>query len=336
VPSTLPPLVLSLGEPAGIGPEITLKAWAALHADPDLRFLAVGPAALYRTQAKLLKLDVSVTEIEEPDEAADTFPDALPVLNAPLPAEVEPGALNPANAPAVLDSLEKACDLISAGKASGLVTNPIHKRALYEAGFTHPGHTEYLAERFGGTPLMMLSAPGLRTVPLTVHVPLAEVPARLSVDLILTGARAAAEALRADFGIAKPRIALAALNPHAGEEGTIGREEQEILLPAAEQLRAEGLALTGPHPADTLFHEAARTRYDLALCLYHDQALIPLKTIDFQTGVNTTLGLDIVRTSPDHGTALDIAGKGIADPSSLIAAIRQAAEIAATRARARR
>lgn len=328
------PLALTMGEPAGIGPEITLMAWAAREREALPAFFAVGAPDLYRRLAAALKLDIDVREISDASEAAAVFAEALPVLAIELEAEVEPGKLAPANARAVMRSIDIACDLVTAGKASGMVTNPIHKRALYEAGLKVPGHTEYLADRTGGaTPVMMLSCPGLRVVPVTVHEPLKAVAASLTTAMIIEKGVILACALKRDLGLAHPRMAVAGLNPHAGEEGHIGREEIEIIEPALEAIRREGVEISGPLPPDTMFHGAARARYDAALCMYHDQALIPIKTIDFERGVNTTLGLPIVRTSPDHGTALDIAGRGVANPLSLIEALRLADEIASNRAR---
>ncbi len=327
------PLALSMGEPAGIGPEITLKAWAARQTEQLPVFFAVGAPALYRQLATSLGLDVPLHEIASPEEAAGFFNRALPVLPLPLEADVEPGRLSPPNARAVMRSIDLACDLALAGRAAGIVTNPIHKRALYEAGLNLPGHTEYLAARTGGaTPVMMLSCPGLRVVPVTVHEPLASVATSLTTAMIIEKGVILARALKHDLGIARPRIAVAGLNPHAGEEGHIGREEIDVIAPALDAIRNAGAEISGPLPPDTMFHAAARMRYDAALCMYHDQALIPLKTIDFEHGVNTTLGLPIVRTSPDHGTALDIAGRGVAHPGSLIEAIRLADEIARNRA----
>lgn len=325
----LAPIALSMGEPAGIGPEVTLKAWAARKAETLPAFFAVGAPSLYRDLAARLMLDIPVAEISSPAEALSAFDHALPVLPITLGAPVEDGRLAPANAAAVMRAIDLACDLASSGAASALVTNPIHKRALYEAGLDVPGHTEYLAMRTGGaTPVMMLSCPGLRVVPVTVHIALGAVVPTLTTNMIAEKGVILARALRRDFGITRPRIAVAGLNPHAGEEGHIGREEIEIIEPALDAIRREGAEVAGPLPPDTMFHAAARARYDAALCMYHDQALIPIKTIDFERGVNTTLGLPIIRTSPDHGTALDIAGKGIAHPGSLIEAIRLAQEIA--------
>jgi len=326
------PLALTIGEPAGIGPEISLKAWARRHEDALPPFFAVGDASCYREAARLIGVNVPIEPISKPADAVTAFGHAFPVLDLPLATSAEPGRLAPENAAAVIAAIDLACDLSLKGEASGIVTNPIHKRALYEAGFKVPGHTEYLAERVGGSPVMMLSCPGLRVALVTIHIPLRAVPETLSTSAIVETGKTLAQALRTDFGIEAPRLAVAALNPHGGEEGHLGREEIEIIAPAIPLIRETGVEVTGPLPADTLFHERARERYDAVLCMYHDQALIPLKTIDFDHGVNTTLGLSIVRTSPDHGTALDIAGKGIAHPGSLIEAIRQAGEIAWNRA----
>ncbi|MBC7102584.1 MAG: 4-hydroxythreonine-4-phosphate dehydrogenase PdxA [Parvibaculum sp.] len=333
------PLALTMGEPSGIGPEITLKAWIGRGSSSLPPFFVVGDASLYRETALSLGIDVPVRDIEAPEETATVFPAALPVLSLPVPLEEKPvpGRLSAANAAAVLSSIDLACDFVLQDKAAGIVTNPIHKRALYEAGLTMPGHTEYLAERSGGaTPVMMLSCPGLRVVPVTVHLSLREAVAALSVQTIVDQGVILARSLASDFGIGCPRIAVAALNPHAGEEGHLGREEIEIVAPAIEAMRIHvpDAEFRGPAPADTLFHAAARAHYDAVLCMYHDQALIPLKTIDFEHGVNTTLGLPIVRTSPDHGTALDIAGRGQAHPGSLIEAIRMADGIVRCRANA--
>ncbi|MDZ4381583.1 MAG: 4-hydroxythreonine-4-phosphate dehydrogenase PdxA [Parvibaculum sp.] len=330
-------LALTMGEPSGIGPEITLKAWLGRDGRSLPPFFVAGDPSLYRETGAALGIDVPVREIGMPEEAAQVFAIALPVLPVPLAEKPVAGLLSAANAAAVLSSIDLACDLVLQGKAAGIVTNPIHKRALYEAGLAMPGHTEYLAERSGGaTPAMMLSCPGLRVVPVTVHLSLRDAVAALSVRTIADRGVILARSLASDFGIDCPRIAVAALNPHAGEEGHLGREEIEIIVPAIEAMRAHvpDAEFRGPAPADTLFHAAARAHYDAVLCMYHDQALIPLKTIDFEHGVNTTLGLPIVRTSPDHGTALDIAGRGQAHPGSLIEAIRMAGEIARCRAAA--
>jgi 4-hydroxythreonine-4-phosphate dehydrogenase len=327
------PLAVTMGEPAGIGGEITLKAWAARRARSLPPFFVLDNPKRLAALARALGLDVPMREIAAPAEAAALFDTALPVLAQPLAAPVAPGRPDPAHAPAVLAAIARAVDLASSGAAAGVVTNPIHKQTLYAAGFRHPGHTEYLAAltRAPAPPVMMLACPGLRVVPATIHLPLAAVPAALDrAALVRLGATVAA-ALRADFGIEAPRLAFAGLNPHAGEGGALGREEIEIIAPAVAELCAQGIAARGPDPADSLFHAAARAGYDAAICMYHDQALIPLKTIDFAGGVNVTLGLPITRTSPDHGTAFDIAGTGRADPASLIAALALAGEIAARR-----
>jgi 4-hydroxythreonine-4-phosphate dehydrogenase len=327
------PLALTLGEPAGIGGEIAIKAWLATRRGPT-PFFAIGDPAYYETHAR--PLGAAVTTIGGPEEAAQAFANALPVLAAPLAVSSVPGKPDARNAPAVLASIDRAAELAKAGRASAIVTNPIHKGVLYEAGFRHPGHTEYLASLAGGVrPVMMLACRSLRVVPVTIHVPLARVAGDLRTEDIVAVGEIAAASLARDFGVAEPRLAIAGLNPHAGEAGHLGREEIEIIAPAVAALRAKGIRAEGPAPADTLFHERARARADAVICMYHDQALIPLKTIDFDGGVNVTLGLPFVRTSPDHGTAFDIAGKGIANPASLIAALALAAEMAAHRARAK-
>ncbi len=326
------PLALTMGEPAGIGGEITLKTWSA-RAEAGLPpfFVFDDPDRLAHL-ARALGWQVSIAVIAAPEEAAAVFARALPVLPIALPRPVVPGKPDSANASAVIGAIAKAVDLVQRGRAAALVTNPIQKETLYAAGFSHPGHTEYLAELAGGvTPVMMLLCRELRVVPVIVHHPLAELIALLRTETIVTAGRITADALQRDFGIARPRLAVAGLNPHAGENGTLGREEIEIIAPAAAALRAMGIDASGPAPADTLFHAAARARYDAALCMYHDQALIPLKTIDFDRGVNVTLGLPFIRTSPDHGTACDIAGKGIANPASLVAAIELAGALAKRR-----
>jgi 4-hydroxythreonine-4-phosphate dehydrogenase len=318
------PLVLTMGEPAGIGAEIAAGAWRALH--------ATGPAFCLIDDATR-DFGVPVRAIDAPEDAAAVFAQALPVLHRALPAPPQPGRPDTANAPAVIAAISEAVALCRAGRAAGVVTNPIQKATLTATGFRHPGHTEYLGE-IAGTgvpPVMMLASHDLRVVPVTVHEPLARAIARLTPDLIAETARITARALREEFAIAAPRLAVAGLNPHAGEAGTMGREDIDIVAPAVAMLRAEGIDARGPMPPDTMFTALARPTYDAAICLYHDQALIPIKTLDMAGGVNVTLGLSIVRTSPDHGTALDIAGTGRADPSSLIAAIRLAAELARAR-----
>ena len=326
------PLALSMGEPAGVGPEIIAAAWTALKAEGPV-FVVVGDAALLRAQGQ------PVQTVMAASDAAAVFARAIPVLDVPLPAAVVAGRPEAANASVVADWIEQAVNLALSGEASGVVTAPIAKAPLYAAGFRFPGHTEFIAELtadapFAGTrgPVMMLTAKDLRACLVTIHSPLAEVPELVTVERVCRTARVVHEALKRDFGVAAPRLALAALNPHAGEGGAIGLEEIEVLAPAVEILRGEGLTITDPLPADTLFHDAARGTYDAVLCLYHDQALIPVKTLDFWGGVNTTLGLPVIRTSPDHGTGFDIAGKGVARADSLIAAIRLAGQMAAARA----
>jgi 4-hydroxythreonine-4-phosphate dehydrogenase len=322
---TLPPLALTMGEPAGIGPEITLAVWRAVRAAGPAFFLIADPALLPGSPT---------TVIESPEQAAAAFPDALPILRLALSAPATAGRLDPRNAPAVIASIEQAVALTKAGRASGVVTNPIQKSVLTAAGFPHPGHTEFLGQLAGTgtTPVMMLACPGLRVVPVTIHMALKRAAAELTTATIVDQGRIVAAALQRDFGLAAPRLVVAGLNPHAGEDGTMGREDIEIVAPAVAALRAEGIAARGPLPADTLFTPRARATYDCALCMYHDQALIPVKTLDMDGGVNVTLGLSIIRTSPDHGTALDIAGKGVADPGSLIAALRMAGGMARARA----
>jgi 4-hydroxythreonine-4-phosphate dehydrogenase len=323
-------LALTIGEPAGIGGEIALGAWRALRASGD----AAAAAFVLLDDADRFA-GAPVRRVASPEEAGAVFASALPVLHRPLPRRPVPGRPDPANAPAVVAAIEEAVALAKAGRVSGVVTNPIQKSALYAAGFAHPGHTEFLAELAGTgvPPVMLLACPELRAVPVTVHEPLARAIARLTPGLIVEAARTTAAALRRDFGIAAPRLAVAGLNPHAGEGGTLGTEDRDIVAPAVAALRADGIEARGPLPPDTMFTAGARPGYDAAICLYHDQALIPVKTLDMAGGVNVTLGLSIVRTSPDHGTALDIAGTGRADPSSLVAALRLAAAIARNRAR---
>jgi 4-hydroxythreonine-4-phosphate dehydrogenase len=326
-----------MGEPAGIGGEITLAAWARLRA-AGLPFFVIDDAERLQGLAGRLGLAVPVRRIGAPAEAAAVFSRALPVLHRPLASPVEPGVPSVANAAGVLASIRTAVEFAATGAAAAVVTNPIQKSVLHKAGFAHPGHTEFLGEiaGTGRAPVMMLASPELRVVPVTVHVSLKQAIAMLTTDLIVETALTTAEALRRDFAIAAPRLAIAGLNPHAGEDGAMGDEDRRIVAPAVARLAALGLDVSGPMPADTLFTARARAGYDVALGLYHDQALIPIKTLDVDGGVNVTLGLSIVRTSPDHGTALDIAGRGVADPGSLVAAVRMAADIAARRALPRR
>ena len=331
------PLALTMGDPAGIGGELTLRAWQALRR-AGLCFVALDDPDRLATLAAAMNCDVPIRVVTGPAAAAETFGDALPVLPVRLAVPALPGRPDKANARAVIELIEHATGLASRGAVGGVVTNPINKAALYDAGFAYPGHTEFLAALTGagGKQIMMLASPQLRVVPVTVHASLRDSLAMLTTDMILMAARTADAALRRDFGIARPRLAIAGLNPHAGEQGALGDEETTIIAPAMATLRAERIDVSGPWPPDTMFTAAARARYDVAICMYHDQALIPLKTLDMDHGVNVTLGLPIVRTSPDHGTAYDIAGKGVADPTSLIAAIELAATLAQRRAAAGR
>lgn len=322
------PLALTMGEPAGIGGEIALQAWLQ-RADGVPPFFLIDDCDRLRALARAIGWEVPLRSIAAPEEAGTTFAGALPVLALPLARPVVPGRPDPENARAVIAAIEMAVDLVQGGRAAAIVTNPISKQCLYAAGFKHPGHTEYLAELAGGiSPVMMLACPELRVVPVTIHLALKDVGGALTAEAIIAAGRTTAAGLRRDFAIDRPVLAIAGLNPHAGESGAMGREEIEIIAPAIAALRREGIEAEGPFPADTLFHAAARRRYDAVLCMYHDQALIPIKTIDFDGGVNITLGLPFIRTSPDHGTAFDIAGTGRADPSSLIAALKLAARMA--------
>jgi 4-hydroxythreonine-4-phosphate dehydrogenase len=325
------PLALTMGDPAGVGPEITAKAWRALK-DEGPAFVVIGDRDLLAAQG------APTVEAGSLTDAAQAFAEALPVLHQPVGAPVQPGAPSSAHANAIVGWIETAAALAMTGEASGVVTAPIAKAPLYEAGFKFPGHTEFLAELTAAAPMagergpvMMLASGDLRTVLVTIHEPYARAPALLTIERIVHVAKVTAEALIRDFGIDHPRLAVAGLNPHAGESGRIGREEVEVIAPAIAVLRGSGIDAVGPRPADTLFHPEARRTYDAAVCMYHDQALIPVKMLDFWGGVNVTLGLPIVRVSPDHGTGYDVAGQGIARPDSLIAAVRAAAAIAARR-----
>jgi 4-hydroxythreonine-4-phosphate dehydrogenase len=323
------PIALSLGDPAGIGPEIIVSAWRALRLSGPA-FVVVGDlAALSRAVGGGVARAVT-----SPAHGVSVFADHLPVLDHPLPGPVVPGAPEPAASASILAWIEIAARLALTGEASALVTAPIAKAPLYKAGFAFPGHTEFLGEltKSEAAPVMMLTAGDLRCALVTIHVPLAKVPGLLSREAIVSAGKITAAALARDFGRQGPRLAVAALNPHAGEGGSLGREEIEIIAPAVRALVADGIAARGPVSADTLFHPEARTTYDAVVCMYHDQALIPVKMLDFWGGVNVTLGLPIVRTSPDHGVAYDLAGKGLARSDSLIAALRLAADISARRA----
>ena len=329
------PLALTLGEPAGIGPDITIDVWRrrAALALPSF-YLVADPAYVAARARRLGGGSVPIREVA-PGEAAAAFAQALPVVPLDLAVTAEPGQPDATSAPAAIGAIRRAVADVLAGAASAVVTNPVAKNVLYRSGFVEPGHTEFLArlatEATGKPlhPVMMLWSPELAVVPVTIHLPLAEVPARLDRDLIVTTGRIVDHDLRERFGIARPRLAIAGLNPHAGEGGALGPEDLGVVKPAIDALRAAGIDARGPLPADTMFHDAARASYDAALAMYHDQALIPIKTLAFDHAVNVTLGLPFVRTSPDHGTAFDIAGTGKADPSSLIAALRLAARLAA-------
>jgi 4-hydroxythreonine-4-phosphate dehydrogenase len=328
------PLALTTGEPAGIGPDIAIQAWLRRNELKLPAFYLLGDRDFLSNRAKTLGLNLKLADIRA-DEALDAFANALPVVATGHTATARPGQPDHTSAGAAMASIRQAVGDVIAGRASAVVTNPIAKSVLYRAGFRHPGHTEYLAELAatdGHTPqpVMMLWSPALVVVPVTIHVSLRDAIAQLSSDLIVTTARIVVAALKARFGLVNPRLAISGLNPHAGEDGSIGTEDKTIVAPAIEILRSEGIEVRGPLPADTMFHEAARRTYDCAICMYHDQALIPVKTLAFEDAVNVTLGLPIIRTSPDHGTAFDIAGTGKADPSSLIAALRLAARMAAT------
>lgn len=323
---TAKPLVLTMGDPAGIGPETAAMAWRALR--------ETGPVFAWAGDPSCLPEGTPVRELLRIGEAAEVFSEALPVLPLTLEAPVIKGQPDVANAPAVIESILRATSLAQVDDAAALVTCPISKAVLKQAGFPYPGHTEFLAEicRSPGSEVMMLAAPELRVVPVTVHVALRDAISMLTTVRIVEVARTTAEALKTDFGLENPRLAVAGLNPHAGEQGTMGREEEDIIIPAVRRLREEGIAVAGPLPPDTMFTPAARETYDAAICMYHDQALIPLKTLNMDEGVNVTLGLPVVRTSPDHGTAFDIAGKGTARPDSLIAALRLADTLGRRRA----
>ena len=332
---TARPLALTLGDPAGIGPEIIVKAWRALR-EAGPAFMVIGDFGMLSAASPA---GATILErVTGPSEAAGVFHNAIPVLDIPLPAPVVSGRADPAHAGAIIRWIETAAGLALSDKVSGVVTAPIAKAPLYAAGFPFPGHTEFLADLTAAAnhdgargPVMMLAAGGLRTSLVTIHKPLSQVPSTLTIQSIVNVGLVTAQALSRDFGVARPRIAMAALNPHAGEDGALGREEIETLRPAARSLRDLGVDCADPSPSDTLFHAEARAKYDAVLCMYHDQALIPVKMLDFWGGVNITLGLPIVRTSPDHGVGYDIAGRGLARADSLIAAIKTAARIAERR-----
>ncbi len=326
------PLALTQGDPAGIGPDVTVTAWAKRRELGLPPFIFVGDPDVLRSRAHLLGVDVNV-KVCEPEDAIAAFPDALPVLPLPVGFDVQAGQPHIGAALATIKAIETAVTLTVGKSAAAVVTNPIAKSVLYEAGFGFPGHTEFLAElskkATGQTvkPVMMIAGPKLRVVPVTIHIPVKDITHALTEELIIETCRIVASDLRTKFGIDAPRIAVAGLNPHAGEDGAIGIEDRDIIHPATIQLRKEGIDAFGPLPADTMFHDAARKRYDVAVCMYHDQALIPAKALGFDDSVNVTLGLPFIRTSPDHGTAFGIAGQGIANDSSLVAALMMAADI---------
>jgi 4-hydroxythreonine-4-phosphate dehydrogenase len=328
------PLALTSGEPAGIGPDITIKAWLRRNELKLPPFYLRGDRDFLSGRAEALGLKIKLADVRAED-AFGTFADALPVVATGHAATARPGQPDDTSADAALASIRQAVADVVAGRASAVVTNPIAKNVLYRAGFRHPGHTEFLAElaATGGDtpqPVMMLWSPALAVVPVTIHLALRDAIAQLSSELIASTVRIVVADLKTRFGLANPRFAVSGLNPHAGEDGSLGTEDQTIVAPAVKTLRDEGIEIRGPLPADTLFHDAARKTYDCAICMYHDQALIPVKTLAFEDAVNVTLGLPFIRTSPDHGTAFDIAGTGKANPSSLIAALRLAARMAAT------
>lgn len=335
----VPPLAVSIGDPSGVGADVALSAWLQRKELSLPTFLLIADPAQLSDRAQHLGLNVPIATISTPADACDVFDVKLPVLPLKNTHKESPGKPLPENAAGVIEAIERAVALTLSGETSAVVTCPIAKKPLYDAGFKHPGHTEFLAElaskHLGRTviPVMMLAGPELRAVPVTIHIPLVEVPRLLTKDDILEVAYITAQELTDRFGIAAPRIAISGLNPHAGEGGALGKEDDAIIRPAVEELQREGINAWGPLPADTMFHAQARVTYDVAICMYHDQALIPAKALAFDETVNVTLGLPFIRTSPDHGTAFDIAGKGIARPDSLIASIRLAQELAENEAR---
>jgi len=330
------PLALTLGEPAGIGPDITIKAWLRRDELKLPAFYLLGDRDFIGRRADALGVDIKLADVGA-EGAAAAFARALPVVSTGHAATAQPGRPDDRSADAALASIRQAVSEVAARRAGAVVTNPIAKGVLYRAGFRHPGHTEYLAELAASNghvpqPVMLLWSPVLAVVPVTIHVSVREAVAQLTTDLIVSTARIVAASLKSRFGLAHPRLAISGLNPHAGEDGTIGTEETTVITPAIEILRGDGIDVRGPLPADTMFHDAARKKYDCAICMYHDQALIPIKTLAFDDAVNVTLGLPFIRTSPDHGTAFDIAGTGRANPASLIAALRLAERMAAAQA----
>jgi 4-hydroxythreonine-4-phosphate dehydrogenase len=327
------PLALTLGEPAGIGPDLAVAVWRR-RVELDLpRFYLIADPDFVRRRAERLNLEVPIATVT-PAAAAAAFPSALPVVDLDVAVSAEPGRPDRSSAPAAIASLRRAVADVLSGAAAAVVTSPVAKNVLYSWGFAEPGQTEFLATLAQETtgkwqrPVMMLWSPELAVVPVTIHLPLREIFAHLSTELVIETGRIVARDLAGRFRIPRPRLAVAGLNPHAGEEGTLGEEDRAIVAPAVARLKADGIDVRGPLPADSLFHRRARASYDAALCMYHDQALIPIKTLAFDHAVNVTLGLPFVRTSPDHGTAFDIAGTGTADATSLVAALRLAARLA--------
>jgi 4-hydroxythreonine-4-phosphate dehydrogenase len=331
-------LALTMGDPAGIGPDLSLVAWRDREKLHLPAFFLLGDPDMLGARARMLGLDIPIVETT-PERAASDFAHALPVFPVNLTVAARAGEPDSANAGAVIEAIRCAVELTMAGRARAVVTNPIAKSVLYASGFEFPGHTEYLAHLAGAalgrvfTPIMLLAGPELRVAPVTIHIPLAEVPGALTTKAIVEAARIMSHDLSLRFGVARPRIAISGLNPHAGEDGALGTEDGAIIAPAVAELRAGGIDAVGPLPADTMFHAEARATYDAALCMYHDQALIPAKTLGFHDSVNATLGLPFVRTSPDHGTAFSLAGTGTARPDSLVAAIRLASTMASAEAR---
>ncbi len=330
------PLILTCGEPASIAPEITAKAWAALRFQSDKAFFLIGDANDFVARMQAAGLSIPIHAIAAPEETEKYFERALPIMHVQYPKPSRPAWIDTRNSQTVIDIITAAVEFCLSGLTSALVTNPIHKDALYSVGFKHRGHTDFLAvlaraRGHAAQDVMMLVAKDLRAVPVTVHIPLKDVPTALTTEAIIIQALVVQKALKRYFGVANPRLAVTGLNPHAGENGAMGDEDRLIIAPAIKALQAQGLKVMGPMPADTAFHTEARAQYDAILCMYHDQALIPAKTLDFHGGVNVTLGLPFIRTSPDHGTALDLAGKGTARPDSLIAALSLAAEMAVAR-----
>lgn len=328
------PVALTLGEPAGIGPDIAIAAWLRRKHENIPAFYLLGDREFVAARARLLGVEVPLADASTAN-ISNAFADALPIVATGHRVTARPGDPDDSSAAAAIGSIRQAVNDVVTGRAAAVVTNPIAKSVLYKAGFAHPGHTEFLAELAATNgkppqPVMLLWSPDLAVVPVTIHLSLRDAIATLSSQMIVDTTRIVVADLRARFGIARPRIAVSGLNPHAGEDGSLGTEDQTVVAPAIATLRAEGVDVKGPLPADTMFHEAARRTYDCAICMYHDQALIPVKTLAFDQAVNVTLGLPFIRTSPDHGTAFDIAGTGRANPSSLIAALRLAARLANT------